>query len=285
MPMNRPGHSPPCRSSNTIRAPRQAWRIPSSIAGSPERRAGCWWQWAPRSCWSAEPPRSTSAGPPGAVPYRTCASASDEVAPPIDRTASASGAAHAGASAAAVTPAPAAAASPSSAAGTPAPLSVTVSARRRAWVRLGTDGTSSTSGFLQAGDKRVLTATREVNIHSGDAGALLVSVNGAPAAPFGKDGAVMTRRLTPTSDAAPAAPPAPVATRGATVPAPAGETTDTVRNPLKTAPPSSALTPAAQPGAKPGNALPATPWLQRHRRPASPTRPADQNRCKRCEAL
>ena len=124
---------------------------------------------------------------------------------------------------------------------------MTVSARRRAWVRLGTDGTSGTSGFLQAGDKRVPTATREVNIHSGDAGALLVSVNGAPASPFGKDGAVLTRRLTAASDVAPSAQPAPVATRGSAVPASGAKAAEVTRPPLNTALPNSALTSTAPP--------------------------------------
>ncbi len=175
-------------------------------------------------------------------------SASDEVAPaPIDRTTTTPSTAPAATgSAASVTPA-AATAPPASA---PAPatspsVSVTVSARRRAWVRLGIDGRSGESGFLQPGDKRVLTGSREVNIHSGDAGALLVSVNGAPAAPFGKDGAVVTRRLTVSGgDAAPSAAPAPVATGGAVVPAPSGGVTDVDRNPRTTSPPSSAVTPA-----------------------------------------
>jgi F0F1-type ATP synthase membrane subunit b/b' len=189
--------------------------------------------------------------------------AGDEVAPaPIDRAALASSPAT---PLGTTTPAPSAtsasaAAVPSAAAMTPEPLSVTVSARRRAWVRLGTDGKSGTSGFLQPGDNRVLTATREVNIHSGDAGALLVSVNGAPAAPFGKDGSVVTRRLTADSDAAPPAPAAALATRAAAVPAPAAGT-DAGRNPPKAAPSGSALTAAAPPpaAAKSASSAPAVP--------------------------
>jgi hypothetical protein len=141
--------------------------------------------------------------------------------------------------------APAATASPTSAPAGSA-LSVTVSARRRAWVRLGTDGKPGTSGFLQPGDKRVLNATRDVDIHSGDAGALLVSVNGGPAAPFGKDGAVLTRRLSASSDGTSSAAAAPVATAGAAVPAASSEANASDRNRTKTPAPVNGL-PAAPP--------------------------------------
>ena len=218
--------------------------------------------------------------------------ASDEVAPaPIDRAASASSPA---APVGTTTPAPSvtstpAAASPSSDVATPAPLSVAISARRRAWVRIGTDGKSGTSGFLQPGENRVLTATREVNLHSGDAGALLVSINGAPAMPFGKDGSVLTRRLTAASDAALSTPPPPaaVATRAAAVPAPAAGT-DAAGNPLKAAAPSGALTATASPpaAAKPATTAPAVPPQrlprQRHRPCAWPMRPADPIRRRWC---
>jgi hypothetical protein len=77
-----------------------------------------------------------------------------------------------------------------------APLTITVTARRAVWLRLNADGAQETGRMLEAGARRAVSAEREVEMRAGDAGAILMSVNGGPPRPLGPDGAVRTRRIT-----------------------------------------------------------------------------------------
>ncbi|MGH9349435.1 MAG: RodZ domain-containing protein [Vicinamibacterales bacterium] len=101
---------------------------------------------------------------------------------------------------------------------TPAPSSsavaLEIAARRPAWIRTTIDGRADIGRLFKAGQTRTVTATRDVILRVGDAGAVSVSVNGGPAAVLGGDGQVVTRRF--------GAPPRPVqaATAGAAPPAP-----------------------------------------------------------------
>jgi hypothetical protein len=73
------------------------------------------------------------------------------------------------------------------------PMTVSLQARRPSWVRATRDGTREAGYLLQPGQRRVLTASRHLSIRAGDAGALLISVNGGASTPFGKDGQPLTR--------------------------------------------------------------------------------------------
>jgi hypothetical protein len=86
---------------------------------------------------------------------------------------------------------PQVAAAPASRAG----LSLLVQARRSAWIRTTTDGHSEDGRVFKAGEQLEIHADREVSLRVGDAGAVLVSVNGAAAEPLGRDGEVITRRF------------------------------------------------------------------------------------------
>jgi hypothetical protein len=74
----------------------------------------------------------------------------------------------------------------------PAP-SLSVETRRQAWIRLTQDGRVVIARLVQPGETFQITDAHEVSIRSGDAGAVVISVNGAEAMPLGRDGQVLTR--------------------------------------------------------------------------------------------
>ena len=86
-------------------------------------------------------------------------------------------------------------------------LTLVIQARRPVWVRKTIDGYAEGGQLMTSGERSQIVADREVAIRAGDAGAVMVSVNGSPAEPLGTDGAVVTRRFEaagrPASDRAP----------------------------------------------------------------------------------
>jgi hypothetical protein len=106
-------------------------------------------------------------------------------------------------------------------------LTIHVAAQRVAWVWFAIDGTRQRGFLMASGETRDLSARESIVVHSGDAGALLLSVDGAAPQPLGRDGAVLTRAFKAgeaadaaranaprpkTGPPAPAPPAAPVAT-------------------------------------------------------------------------
>jgi hypothetical protein len=110
-----------------------------------------------------------------------------------------------------------------------APLLLRVSVARATWVRTTIDGRADAGGVIQIGETKAIAAQREVSLRVGDAGAVRVSLNGAEAAPLGRDGEVVTRRFaldqpaSPISGTAPAPRAAPPSTTPRTPRAEDGE--------------------------------------------------------------
>ena len=77
----------------------------------------------------------------------------------------------------------------------PTALSVTIEARRLAWIRATVDGRVVSARLFEAGETRQIRDARDVSIRAGDAGAVFVSVNGGEASALGRDGQVVTRRF------------------------------------------------------------------------------------------
>jgi hypothetical protein len=77
----------------------------------------------------------------------------------------------------------------------PTALSVTIEARRLAWIRATVDGRVVSARLFEAGETRQIMDARDVLIRAGDAGAVFVSVNGGKASALGRDGQVVTRRF------------------------------------------------------------------------------------------
>ncbi len=67
------------------------------------------------------------------------------------------------------------------------------------WISASADGKRILTRLLPPGDQAVLRAGREIVLTAGDAGALSLQINGKDAAPLGKAGAVVTRRITPAN--------------------------------------------------------------------------------------
>jgi hypothetical protein len=93
----------------------------------------------------------------------------------------------------------------------PAP-SLSVEARRQAWIRLTQDGRVVIARLVQPGETFRITDAREVSLRSGDAGAVVVSVNGGEAMPLGRDGEVLTRNFVLNEAEQPTTTPPPTAT-------------------------------------------------------------------------
>jgi hypothetical protein len=82
-------------------------------------------------------------------------------------------------------------------------LRVSIDTTRPVWMRAEVDGNHALARMLREGEHVDLRAEREVVIRAGDAGAVVVAVDGKPGAALGRSGAVVTRRITHSS-AAPA---------------------------------------------------------------------------------
>jgi Domain of unknown function (DUF4115) len=78
---------------------------------------------------------------------------------------------------------------------TPA-LTVVLLAERQCWIRATVDGNRITERLLEPAQELVLRARESVLLRVGDAGALLATINGKRAAPFGRPGEVITRQIT-----------------------------------------------------------------------------------------
>jgi cytoskeleton protein RodZ len=82
-------------------------------------------------------------------------------------------------------------------AGEPATFTVTLEAEHPAWVSATADDERLVFRTLQAGEREVLRATREIVLRVGDAGALRWSRGSGPTEVMGPRGAVRTLTLTP----------------------------------------------------------------------------------------
>ena len=88
--------------------------------------------------------------------------------------------------------------------GTPR-VSVSLTAVRPVWVRARVDGKEALARLVRAGEGLDFRGAHDVVLRAGDAGALMMSVNGAAATVLGGDGAVVTRRVTAARARRPAA--------------------------------------------------------------------------------
>jgi cytoskeleton protein RodZ len=78
-------------------------------------------------------------------------------------------------------------------------LTVGLLARRRCYVSATVDGRKAIEQLLPEGDHRTLDVKREMVLTAGDAAAIVLTLNGAPARPLGKNGEVVTVRVNPAN--------------------------------------------------------------------------------------
>jgi hypothetical protein len=74
-------------------------------------------------------------------------------------------------------------------------LTVALSALSDCWVSATVDGQKKVERLLKAGEQVTLQIHRELVLTAGDAAALAITLNGAPAKPLGTAGRVVTTRL------------------------------------------------------------------------------------------
>ncbi|QSJ19622.1 helix-turn-helix domain-containing protein [Nostoc sp. UHCC 0702] len=76
-------------------------------------------------------------------------------------------------------------------------VEVTLELQDRSWVRVKLDGKTEFEGDLKKGERRTWTAKKQLAVRSGNAGAVLISVNKQPATPLGEQGTVKEVTFTP----------------------------------------------------------------------------------------
>ena len=76
------------------------------------------------------------------------------------------------------------------------PVTVVIKATQASWVSLTADGKSSFSGVLKENEIRTISAAEQVNLVTGNAGGVVVSLNGRELDPLGPLGQVRVLRLT-----------------------------------------------------------------------------------------
>ncbi len=139
----------------------------------------------------------------------------------------------------------------------PESLALSLEAERETWVRVIVDGAQDFGHTYTPGESRKIAGAREVLVRAGDAGGLMVSIDGAPAAPFGPDGVTLTRRFTrKTATGAADTKPAPATPPAAAPAAPPATTPAPAPPPVASAPPATPQ-PTARPSAPATVATPA----------------------------
>jgi len=76
-------------------------------------------------------------------------------------------------------------------------VAVTLELQGNSWLQVTADGKTEFVGELTKGDRRTWTAKKQLTVRSGNAGAVLVSVNEKPAEPLGSNGIVKEVTYTP----------------------------------------------------------------------------------------
>ncbi|PYR39182.1 MAG: hypothetical protein DMF90_00755 [Acidobacteria bacterium] len=78
-------------------------------------------------------------------------------------------------------------------------LAVVLSVTRPSWIIASVDGKRAVNRLLQVGEQESLDANSDLLLTTGDAGAVVMTVNGAAARPIGRPGQTVTVRVNPTN--------------------------------------------------------------------------------------
>lgn len=76
-------------------------------------------------------------------------------------------------------------------------VTVTLELQDKSWLQVTVDGKTEFIGNLPKGERRTWTATKQLTVRSGNAGAVLISTNSQPPTPLGNSGAVKEVTFTP----------------------------------------------------------------------------------------
>jgi len=78
-------------------------------------------------------------------------------------------------------------------------LAVVLSVTRPSWIIASVDGKRAVNRLLQVGEQESLDANSDLLLTTADAGAVVMTVNGAAARPIGRPGQTVTVRVNPTN--------------------------------------------------------------------------------------
>ena len=78
---------------------------------------------------------------------------------------------------------------------TRSPLTIGLAARRTAWIRITADGRVTAERTFRAGETQLISASKEISIRAGNAGAVTVAVGGRQPVALGREGDVVTRKF------------------------------------------------------------------------------------------
>jgi len=76
-------------------------------------------------------------------------------------------------------------------------VAVTLELQDKSWLQVKVDGKTEFVGNLNKGDRKTWTAKKQLTVRSGNAGAVLISVNNQPATPLGNPGKIKEVTFTP----------------------------------------------------------------------------------------
>ena len=76
------------------------------------------------------------------------------------------------------------------------PLSIELSPTAACWLSVAADGREVFAGLMNAGEKRIVTAERQIALSVGDPGALVYTLNGRAGKPLGVPGKAVNARIT-----------------------------------------------------------------------------------------
>lgn len=79
-------------------------------------------------------------------------------------------------------------------------VEVTLELQDKSWLRVIVDGKTEFEGDLKKGERKTWTAKKQLTVRSGNAGAVLISVNKQAATPLGNQGAVKEVTFTPEAN-------------------------------------------------------------------------------------
>jgi len=79
-------------------------------------------------------------------------------------------------------------------------VAVSLELQGKSWLQIKADGKTEFVGYLDAGDRKTWSAKKQLTVRSGNAGAVIISVNNQPAKPFGGLGNVKEETFTPEVD-------------------------------------------------------------------------------------
>jgi len=143
---------------------------------------------------------------------------------------------------------------------------IVIETRRPVWLRVNVDDKTDPGRLVPAGEHREIRADR-VSIRAGDAGAVVVSINGGASQPLGRDGIALTRDFALSPSARQTAAPAPVPDPPLATASTNGTAGTASRPP---SPPSLPAAPASLPVASPSAKAPVTPPVLAEGRSGTP---------------